>query len=151
MSVYWLTPVVIEEHTTLLPAGRLELTSQEARERFLTLLKSVHPSMLILFKSNLLLSEDAEAACGVDELPFELECVDDDIIFGQDVLELSHCAQAYLDRLPRTHEMSEWLHTAALQLSRLPDGDNSLEKSWIEAMQQWTAQGKQIILLREDD
>jgi hypothetical protein len=150
MSTFWLTPVLMNEQTTVLSAGRMELVPQEARESLLALLKSVHPGMLILFKSNLLLSEDAEAACGVDELPFELQYTDEDIVFEQDELELSHCAQAYLDRLASVNEMSEWLRAAAIKLSMIQGSEHSPESGWIQAMQSWSEQGKHIILLRED-
>jgi hypothetical protein len=151
MSIYWLTPVRNEGQATILEAGRIALEPEDARQRFLYLLKAVNPGMLLLFKSHMLLSEEAEAACGVDELPFDLGFVDETIVFGQDALELSHCAEAYFDRLPNAKEMTEWLDIARLNISVIPELDLRLEDSWLTAMQGWVAQGYQMILLREDD
>lgn len=151
MSIYWLTPVRSEGQATILVAGRIALEPEDARERFLFLLKAVNPGMLLLFKSHMLLSEEAEAACGVDELPFDLSFVEEAIVFGQDVLELSHCAEAYFDRLPNGKEMMEWIDIARLNISVIPELDLRLEDSWLTAMQGWVAQGNQMILLREDD
>ncbi|NHN30909.1 hypothetical protein [Paenibacillus agricola] len=151
MSIYWLTPVRIEGQKTILGAGRIALEPEDARDRFLFLLKAVNPGMLLLFKSHMLLSEEAEAACGVDELPFELDYIEEPIIFGQDALELSHCAEAYLGRLPNRKEMTEWLDIARLNIAVIPELDLALEDSWLKAMQDWVEQGNQMILLREDD
>jgi hypothetical protein len=151
MSIYWLTPVRIDGKTTILGAGRIALEPEDARERFLFILKAISPGMLLLFKSHMLLSEDAEAACGVDELPFDLGFVEEPIVFGQDALELSHCAEAYFDRLPNDKAMTEWLDIARLNISVIPELDLMLEDSWLRAMQDWVGQGYQIILLREDD
>ncbi|SFL32251.1 hypothetical protein SAMN03159341_10580 [Paenibacillus sp. 1_12] len=135
----------------VLEAGRIALIPDEARGLFLSLMKSVHPGMLLLFKSHMLLSEDAEEACGVDELPFDLGDIEEPILFGQDGIELSHCAEAYMDRLPSIREMTEWLQIARDRLSSYPELENGIESDWLSAMQAWVSQGSQIILLREDD
>lgn len=151
MSIHWLSPVRIEENSVVLEAGRIELEPDEARGLFLSLLKSVNPGMLLLFKSHMLLSEEAAEACGVDELPFDLGDVEEPILFGPDGIELSHCAEAYMDRLPTIREMTEWLQVARLRLSTIPELENGSESNWLSAMQVWVEQGSQIILLREDD
>jgi hypothetical protein len=151
MSVFWLTPIRFEEKTTILCAGRIAMEPQEARERFLSLLKSVHPGMLLLFKSHMLLSEAEEAACGVDELPFDLSFEEAEIVFGEDALELSHCAEAYLDRLPTVTEMTEWLRVASSRITVFPEMEQGNEGIWLAAMHDWVAQGIQVILLREEE
>jgi hypothetical protein len=149
MSRLWLTPVQMEDSgsdITLL-ADRVELQPAEAAERFLSLMKSVHPRFLVAFKANLLLSEDYELACGIDELPFELD-EQEPIIFGPDALELSHCAQAYMDRLPAAAEMEDWLASAAGRLAELSEDDTV--RAWLKLMQDWHRQGCVITLLKEE-
>lgn len=151
MSTHWLSPIRFDENNVILEAGRIELEPDEARGLFLSLMKSVNPGMLLLFKSHMLLSEEAAETCGVDELPFDLGDVEEPILFGDEGIELSHCAQAYMDRLPSIREMTEWLQVARLRLSSLPEHENGVESDWISTMQAWVSQGSQIILLREDD
>jgi hypothetical protein len=149
MSRLWLTPVHINdnEQTVTFLTDRLVLQPANAAECFLDIAKAIHPRMLLAFKSNLLLSEESELACGVDELPFVLDG-DGIIIFGQGSLELSHCAQAYLDRLPSSREMGEWLLRAAAKANGEPQGDPI--RLWFEKMLEWHKQGYAVILLKED-
>ncbi|TDF96709.1 hypothetical protein [Paenibacillus piri] len=145
MSTLWLTPVSIDEtepSVTLL-CERLELAPGAAADRFLALMKSVHPRLLVSFKANLLLSEDSEA-CGIDELPFEL-AGGGQIVFGEGALELSHCAQAYWDRLPSAAELEGWLGEAVRLAENNPD---PVVGQWVAAMQNWHRQGFAIALLR---
>jgi hypothetical protein len=149
LSKLWLTPVLVEEEkqrTTLLDE-RFELQPAEAANRFLALVKSVHPRLLVTFKANLLLSEDSELACGIDELPFELGS-GEPVIFGQEPLMLSHCAQAYMDRLPSFKEMDEWLGRAAAGTALIPE--DSIERQWINMVLSWHQLGYAVILLREE-
>jgi hypothetical protein len=148
-SRMWLTPVRIDDGTQqiVLQADRLELLPTPARDRFLAVTKSVHPRMMVAFKSNLLLSEEAELACGVDELPFDL-AGGEPVEFGPDTLELSHCALAYMDRLPSSHEMDQWIAEAAGQLA--DDPDSLVVRQWLDKMHWWLQTGNSITLLREE-
>jgi len=150
MSKLWLTPVLIgeTEQTVTLLNERVELQPAEAADRFLAWMKSVHSRMLMSFKSNLLLSEEAELACGVDELPFELDS-DEPVIFGIGPLELSFCAQAYIDRLPSHKEMGEWLEIAVSQASGLREDDPAAQ--WVELMRDWHRHGYLITILKEEN
>jgi hypothetical protein len=145
----WLTPIRFEDQheQIVLLADRFELLPTEAGGRFLKLAKSVHPRMLVTFKSNLLLSEEAELACGVDELPFELGN-GEPIAFGHDTLGLSHCAQAYLDRLPTCREMEQWIAAAVKLTADIPE--TMVEREWLELMSSWLQKGNLITLLREE-
>lgn len=146
---YWLTPVLCEDEDVILLEGREELPAEEAVE-FMRRLKTVHPRMLVSFKANLLLSEEAEAACGVDEVPFALSS-GESIIFGPaaEALELSHCGQAYLDRLPSAREFGEWLSQAETGL--LADEASSRMLGWVRMMKSWHDRGWSVTLLREDE
>ncbi|MCS7463439.1 hypothetical protein N0M98_25360 [Paenibacillus doosanensis] len=143
MKSYWLTPVEFCADRTIMPGERIELGPEQDRERFLALVKAVHSRMLVPFKANLLLSEEAELACGVDELPFDLSS-SEEIAFDER-LALSHCALAYIDRLPSASEMSGWLQTAAKRAA----GETGAERiaGWLHMMNKWNEQGLPVMLL----
>jgi len=150
MARYWLTPVLCEDEDVILLKEREELSAEQAAE-LMNRLKTVHPRMLVSFKANLLLSEEAEAACGVDEVPFALSS-GESIVFGAEgageTLELSHCAQAYLDRLPSAAEFAAWLIEAEALLQG--DGGSGL-LSFVHTMRSWLERGWSVTLLREDE
>ncbi|PZE22675.1 hypothetical protein [Paenibacillus xerothermodurans] len=148
-SSLWLTAVRTDdaEHTVTLLADRFELVPAEAGERFLTLIKSLHPRMLVAFKANLLLSEEAEMVCGVEALPFRLDN-GAAIGFGVGGLELSHCAENYFNRLPEAKDMVEWLAAAARKLDHDPQAN--VERQWLNRMSEWVKSGHYIALLREE-
>jgi|GEM_PF-2045875 len=96
MARYWLTPVTAKEPLTL-GAGRLICEPQEELERLRELLAGLHPRLLPLFKASLLPGDDADA-CGSEE-------AEPDWAGGRDIrfdglpLTLSHCGEAFIDRL----------------------------------------------------
>lgn len=144
MKSYWLVPVLIEGESALLSAERVTLTPPETGERFLHQMKLIHPRLLVPFKSNLLLSEEAEARCGVDQLPFDLES-EEPIRFSPDHLELSHCAHAYIERRPMGAEMASLLQKALDELGSA-DSDEPIA-GWVHKMKKWNEQGYTILLL----
>ncbi|WP_282941500.1 hypothetical protein [Paenibacillus sp. RC67] len=144
MRSYWLAPVLFEGESVLLSADRFELLPRETGERFLQWVKLVHPRLLVPFKSNLLLSEDAEIRCGVDQLPFELES-GAQIIFSPELLELSHCAQAYIDKRPIGNEMGNMLQKALDQLGS--EASDEPIAGWLHTMKKWNEAGYRILLL----
>ncbi|MFD0682639.1 MULTISPECIES: hypothetical protein [unclassified Paenibacillus] len=150
MSSLWLTPIVIDEKEQMvtLLKDRLELRPAEIADRFLALLRTVHPRLLMTFKANLMLSEEFELACGVDELPFELAS-EGPVVFEQGGLELSHCAQAYLDRLPAVKEMDEWLNIAAAKIA--DNREDDIIHQWVHTMVRWHKQGYAVTLLKEEN
>lgn len=148
MSRYWLTPVQASGDEVALREERVLLEPEDTAGAFLKLLRSVHPRMLVSFKASLLLSEDAESACGANELPFQIDSMQR-VHFGPDALELSHCAQAYLDRLPSEKEMHLWLESAESLLAGT-NGDPQLH-GWLSLLKSWHIQGFGVTLLREDE
>ncbi|NOU95433.1 hypothetical protein GC093_19700 [Paenibacillus sp. LMG 31456] len=150
MSSLWLTPIVIDEQEQVITllTDRMELRPVEKADRFLAWLKSVHPRLIVSFKANLMLSDESELACGIDDLPFELSS-DEPVVFGQGRLELSHCAQAYLDRLPSNKEMDEWLNSAAVKVVDATEDD--IIHLWVNTMLRWHKQGYAIALLKEEN
>ncbi|GAA4858075.1 hypothetical protein GCM10023310_41560 [Paenibacillus vulneris] len=144
MKSYWLAPLMMDGASCLLLPERFELAPVENRERFLQLMKSVHPRLLVPFKSNLLLSEEAEIRCGVDELPFRLDS-GDPVLFTPDRLELSHCAHAYIDKRPAGAELDVMLSQAEELLDHVGVDEPILE--WLHRMKKWNAQGYTILLL----
>ncbi|ULL17622.1 hypothetical protein DVH26_26105 [Paenibacillus sp. H1-7] len=144
MGKYWLVPIVYEGTVMILSDERIALAPQPAAERFLQLAKSVHPRMLIPFKANLLLSDDSEAACGVDETPFDLAS-GKPIRFGDGMLELSHCAEAYLDKVPTTAEMRH--HLQQCHELKAPATADEPIAGWLHTMNKWNEKGFSILLL----
>ncbi|WP_028549253.1 hypothetical protein [Paenibacillus sp. UNC451MF] len=144
MRSYWLAPVLMEDESALLSSERFALTPPETRERFLQLMKQVNPRLLVPFKSNLLLSEESEIRCGVDQLPFQLES-EEQFVFSPDMLELSHCAQAYIDKRPIGAEMSLLLQQA-FELLGSEASDEPIA-GWLHKMKKWNEQGYTILLL----
>lgn len=151
MAKFWLIPIKWDGDYALLGEERLLLEPEEARIRFLDALRPVHPRLLLSFKVELLLADDALEACGSDEHPFDLgqgqairfaageqqgmetEQVED--------YPLSHCAEAYFNRLMTPREASSLLSETVT--------DKEMEP-WLETMRKWLAQSRYVILLRED-
>ncbi|WP_248926630.1 hypothetical protein [Paenibacillus hamazuiensis] len=146
MPAYWLTPVRATSAGVLFGKERTVLEPSREAELFRQKLHEVHPRLLPMFKANLLLSDEAILQCGVDELPFELGN-GEDICFAEveAALKLSHCAEAFMDRLLAASE-GEMLCRRALE----PDTWVNPLGEWLGLMLGWFEAGFQVILLRED-
>jgi hypothetical protein len=152
MANIWLVPVEWDGFSAMLRQERLPLHPPEHRERFLTSMQRVHSRLLLLFKAAMLLDDEAAEACGVGKLPFSLgheESIRLVVARGLSkapteeipAWPLSHCGEAYLNRLLTPAETAELLASARVEPEAL---------SWLQAMEGWLRQGLQVILLRED-
>ncbi|MCZ8518745.1 MULTISPECIES: hypothetical protein [Paenibacillus] len=144
VAVYWLVPLDAGEQAVVLGADRIRLEPEDRRSAFLDRLRSLHPRLPLTFKAHLLPGEEEAEACGLDAADLELsggESIRLRYSFGteEEGWMLSHCAEAYFDRLLTPGEIRELLGRA---------GDPGDE--WLKMMRLWTEQGRGIIMLRED-
>lgn len=140
MTVYWLTPLCSRDPLTF-GADRVRCEVGEELESFRRKLHDLHPRCLMMFKANIFLSDEDIDACGVDDPSFDM-ADGEDIVFDEN-LPLSHCAEAFLDRLPSLHEVSSWL------VAGITDGSPQ-QVEWLDQIRQWHACNKDVILIRED-
>ncbi|MFB6363772.1 hypothetical protein ACFCP7_06865 [Paenibacillus elgii] len=154
MSDFWLVPLSWDRETALLGGERLPLEPEDLRIRFLEAMGRIHPRLLMMFKAHLLPEDESGEVCGTEELPFAL-AQSGDIRLSAAVepsettavadtpptWRLSHCAEAYLNRMLTARE--------AAALLRQAEAEPETER-WLNAMRTWTADGRQVILLRED-
>lgn len=151
MAKFWLMPIKWDGDYAVLGEERLLLEPEEARVRLVETLRTVHPRLLLSFKAELLLADDALEACGTDVLPFDLgQGQPIRLAAGEhqgtntqpaEAHPLSHCAQAYFNHLMTPQKASFLLpETIAGRETEL----------WVEAMRQWLSQDRCVILLRED-
>ena len=101
MTRYWLTPIV-GYSPLVLGADRLDCSPLTKLEAFRELANGRHPRLLSMFKASLLLSDDEEI-CGSELVELDLSHFEA-IVFDGDPYHLSHCAEAFLDRLLKREE-----------------------------------------------
>jgi hypothetical protein len=146
MSVYWLTPVTGLSPATL--GGERIMIAGENAEAFRSMMYKIHPRLLLTFKSALLVSGDGDK-CGPDggEADIHLK-PPGPVVFDGSSLVLSHCGEAFLERLPDPEEAVARLHAAdpALRsgLEQPPYGD------WLNYAVQWWSLGYRVMLLKEE-
>lgn len=141
MTRYWLTPIV-NYSPFVLGADRMNCTPLKALESFRELANGRHPRLLAMFKSSLLLSDDEEL-CGSELVELDLELFES-ISFDGKPFHLSHCAEAFIDRLLTRKEALELV-------TSLPESDVVPEHSrWRQQWLRWLESGYDVILLRED-
>lgn len=158
MVRYWLTPVV-EKQPLRLGSARLYCEPVQELESLRAKLATVHPRLLPMFKANLLLSDD-EDACGSEIGRIDLleAC---ELVFDGSPLRLSHCGEAFLDRILPVPEAESyvraWLEREGIQslLSRNEEnasasGLSELQGYWIKRLLEFLESGWEVILLRED-
>ncbi len=153
MADFWLVPLSWDGETAVLGGERLQLKPEGLRERFLEAMGRIHPRLLMMFKAHLLPEDESGEVCGTEELPFILaqsgdirlsaaiEHSEAMAVTDTPIWRLSHCAEAYFNRMLPAREAAALLRQAAAE----PEA-----KRWLEAMRTWTAGGRQVILLRED-
>jgi hypothetical protein len=139
MAMNWLVPIVQETPLTF-GAMRFPLNGLSAAE-FLQKLSTVHPRCLMSFKAHLLLSDDSEEVCGGSELAIDWAGHQDITMEG--TLVLSHCAEAFFDRISEATEIL--VHIDKLMML---DWDQT-QFIWLKQMQQWLMNGYRIIVIRE--
>lgn len=135
MAKFWLMPVQWDGSYAVLGEERLLLEPEQARIRFVEALRPVHPRLLLSFKAELLLADEALEACGTDALPFDLgqgqpirlaagEQKGQEPEQGEDY-PLSHCAEAYFNRLMTPQELYPAVANGRRQGSGAVVGDNA--------------------------
>jgi len=139
MTRYWLTPIV--KRTPLqLGGGRIVCEPLAELEKLREEAHGLYPRLLPMFKASMLLS-DEEDACGSEEVELELAS-EEDIVFDGSVFQVSHCAEAFLDRMLTNREARAWVDQLAANSERLQD--------WKQMWLRWLDAGWDVILLRED-
>ncbi|RTE07706.1 hypothetical protein [Paenibacillus whitsoniae] len=139
MNAYWFTPITHYE-PLVLGAERLRLADDDALAALRTWAGARHPRLLPMFKASLLLSDD-EDFCGLDDAEFVLSA-EGAIVFDGKPFHLSHCAEAFLDRLLTRPEVLELLAAA----NDWPKEHEELVQLW----RQWVEAGFDLVLFRED-
>ncbi|MNI21359.1 hypothetical protein D3C73_748790 [compost metagenome] len=145
MTRYWLTPI-IQKEPLVLGAERICCEPIHVLEPLREAFQDIHPRLLPMFKASLLLS-DEEDLCGDDEAEVDWDSGADIHLDGSPLV-LSHCAEAFLDRLLSAIEVKRLLVDFTIN-----DSDkavNELQMLWIQYMNDWLNHGWEIILLRED-
>lgn len=143
MTRYWLTPI-LSYSPLVLGAERVNCLPDAEFESFRQLASNQHPRLLPMFKSSLLLSDDEEV-CGSDLVELDL-MYEGDIVFDSKPFHLSHCAEAFMDRLLTRLEAKALL--MAMDAQREAGFDR--HEVWIKQWMDWLNAGYDIVLLRED-
>jgi hypothetical protein len=141
MTRYWLTPIM-GYSPLVLGADRLDCSPLANLEAFRELANGRHPRLLSMFKASLLLSDDEEI-CGSELIELDL-AHSDAVVFNGDPFHLSHCAEAFLDRLLKRKEALELV--SSLNDSALDAQQIIWKNQWLR----WLELGCDVILLRED-
>ncbi|MEW9701648.1 hypothetical protein [Paenibacillus sp. SI8] len=142
MTRYWLTPI-INKSPLCFGASRICCEPSLELNKLRDAAHQLHPRLLPMFKSSLLLSDDEEQ-CGSELVQLELG-TPMDIVFDGEPLHLSHCASAFLDRMLDTFE------ACGLVASLDNSGNQSeLHQLWMRSWLNWLEAGWDVILLRED-
>ncbi|SDM89704.1 hypothetical protein SAMN04487897_101410 [Paenibacillus sp. yr247] len=143
MTRYWLTPIV-GYSPLVLGADRMECTPIPELEAFREIANVKHPRLLSMFKSSLLLSDDEEI-CGSELVELDLS-QREGVVFDGNHFHLSHCAEAFLDRLLKRQEALD-------MVSSIDDGcleNHAQHIIWKNQWLRWLESGYDVILLRED-
>lgn len=141
MANWWLVPLDSTEPVVL---GRERICcSGSAAEQLLEEARALHPRLLFGFKAELLLDDGDDSTCGGGEhLPL---AGGEPIRLDGHPLTLSHCAEAFLDRLPSPKEAVPLLEKLVEKLSSV-EGPPVL---WAQAALRHNEAGKYVIMLRE--
>ncbi|UJF35110.1 hypothetical protein [Paenibacillus hexagrammi] len=142
MVQYWLTPVKLKEPVTI-GADRICCIQLEELEDFRHKASLQHARLLPLFKADLLLSDD-EDACGSEWEALKLS-EEGCIVFDGNLLTLSHCAEAFLDRMLDTKVTQSLVETLLENSSAA-----SVQSIWLHKWLEWLNKGYAVMLLRED-
>lgn len=145
MAQLWLASITSTAPVTI-GADRIAV---DAAAEFRTALHAVHPRLLPLFKARLLAADDDETSCGGADSG-ELQLDDAEAIVFDDGsetgLHLSHCAEAFLDRLLGPTEALQLAQAAVRQGLELAE----TQLIWWNAMVRWWQEGLSVVLLLDD-
>ncbi|KRE74943.1 hypothetical protein [Paenibacillus sp. Soil750] len=143
MTRYWLTPI-LSYSPLVLGAERMSCMPDAEFESFRQLAGQHHPRLLQMFKVSLLLSDDEEI-CGSDLVELDLTN-EGNLVFDGEPFHLSHCAEAFLDRLLTRRESKALL----MAMDEHREASNGMHAVWIKQWLDWLDAGYDIVLLRED-
>lgn len=142
ITIYWMIPIVHNDPLTL-GRERISLQVTEATASFRHKITALHPRLLPMFKANLLLSDDPDLCGGIDIPDLQLmEYHNHDIILQAPALPISHCAEAFFDRLLKPDEAVRILESTSQSWS-------SEEEHTISVMLSWYRNGYTVFLLAE--
>ncbi len=144
-SQYWLAPLTCQSPLTI---GTERIACERATfESFREKVKQVtSPLHLLMFKAELLLGDDEDACGPMNSATLELGTAGD-IVFDGQTLFVSHCAQAFFDRLP---DNRDWRVTSKRLLESQDYAWNEQELEWLLKIQRWSEQSHDLIVLREE-
>ncbi|MDR6551349.1 hypothetical protein [Paenibacillus qinlingensis] len=143
MTLYWITPI-LSYSPLVLGAERIMCQPDAEFEAFRQLAGRQHPRLLAMFKSSLLLS-DEEEMCGSELVELDLTH-EGDIVFDGEPFHLSHCAEAFLDRLLNKRETK----ALVMAMDEQKEVCYEMHEGWIKQWLTWMDAGYDIVLLRED-
>jgi hypothetical protein len=146
MPRYWLTPI-IDRFPLKLGSERLCCEPLNELEVFRERMQSLHPRLLPMFKASLLLSDDEEI-CGSDVLELQWSG-ENDLVFDGAPFHLSHCAEAFLDRLLSTKEAASMLILGTDEMLSSWEW-STIQLQWLYKWIGWLQQDREVVLLRED-
>jgi hypothetical protein len=142
MSRYWMTPI-LNRLPLKLGADRISSEATAELDAFRAKLHRLNPWLLPMFKASLLLSDDDEA-CGSTTTKIEWSHARE-LVFDGEPFHLSHCAEAFFDRLLGAEKVYSLLSFEAERRDWTPT-----QLNWLEHMSYWLREGQEVILLRED-
>jgi hypothetical protein len=143
MAAYWLTPLTSEEPVTF-GAQRIRCAGPQFETFRNKLHAAANPRFLLAFKADLLLeTEGDEGVCGPG-VELGVPLADGGAICFDDTtrLQLSHCAEAFLQRLPLPREWRTWF----ADQHHVWDEQ---EWQWLRLLQQWADHDWTIVLIKE--
>jgi hypothetical protein len=155
MPKLWLVPLTTASPVTI-GADRIALQATPEWETFRQALQAVHPRLLPLFKAHLLPAADDEGlVCGMEgeAESFALDSAGDIVFTGAEEgaasLRLSHCAEAFLERLLPPEEALRLVEEASVTLRFDELGQSPLPLIWKAKLTAWWRQGQSAVVLAE--
>jgi hypothetical protein len=142
MSRYWLTPI-LSRLPLKLGADRICCEATDDLDAFRAKLHLLHPWLLPMFKTSLLLSDDNEV-CGPTTTEIEWSH-GYELVFDGEPFQLSHCAEAFFVRLLGTEKAAALLSFDVEMSDWTP-----VQLNWLEHISKWLHEGQEVILFRED-
>jgi hypothetical protein len=141
MSRYWMTPILCRLPLKL--GDRISCEATADLDAFRAKLHRLHPWLLPMFKTSLLLSDDDEV-CGSATTEIEWSHAHE-LVFDGEPFHLSHCAEAFFDRLLGAEKVASLLNFDIEMSDWTP-----VQLDWLEHISKWLHEGQEVILLRED-
>lgn len=143
MTVFWLTPIQ-QRDPLVLDGDRIPCLPGPDWDSFRSGLTAAHARALPLIKARILADNGmGETGCGLDRNTVPLDNRRG-LPFDGRPLRLSGCAQTFLDKLLPPEAVLELLSTTLY-------GPGSQEEAWLAAVRSWLRQGRQVMIIREDE